>query len=97
METSTKVNSAHSAENRKSESCYIVNDNVYTSFQNLPQVKPVTNSNDISVIKSGLQPNAEGQHGMEYVEVEQPPAQADQCSTNNEIANTAENNTQLHD
>ena len=86
---------------RKSKSCYIVNDNasgkafgvVYTSFQNLLQATPATKSNDISVIKSELLLNAEGQHGMEYEQVEQPQAQADQCSTNNEIADTTETNT----
>ena len=77
MESSKQVNSIHktaSPEMRKSKGCHIVNDNVSgkasgvdnTSLQNLLQATPATNSNGISVLKSGKQPDIEGQYDMEY-------------------------------
>ena len=63
-----------SPEVSKPKGCHVVNDNVsekasgivYTSFQNLLQATPAANSNDISVSKSGRQPDIVGQYDMEY-------------------------------
>ena len=59
---------------RKPKGCHVVKDNVYeeapgvvyTSFQNLLEATPAGKSNDISVPKSGRQPDIVGQYDMEY-------------------------------